>query len=87
VLVTGLVLLVRRRRAGADGGRVIDGLILTIGLTLPSRVGLIAPYVHDDAAGLLAEAVSVANPLADVLLLAAAIPLALDAGRRDPPSI
>src|SRR3954469_14453308 len=47
-LVTGLVMLPRRRRTGADGGRLIDGLILTVGLTLPSWVALIAPYVHDD---------------------------------------
>jgi diguanylate cyclase (GGDEF)-like protein/PAS domain S-box-containing protein len=82
-LVTGLVMLVRRRRAGADGGRLIDGLILTVGLTLPSWVALIAPYVHDDTLAVVAKAVSVAYPVADVLLLAAAIPLALDAGRRE----
>jgi diguanylate cyclase (GGDEF)-like protein/PAS domain S-box-containing protein len=83
-LVTGLVLLVRRRRSHADRGRLIDGLILTVGLTLPSWVALIAPYVHDDTLTLLAKSVSVAYPIADVVLLAAAIPLALDAGRREP---
>ena len=83
-LITGLVLLVRRRRSRADRSRVIDGLILTVGLSLPSWVALIAPYVHDDTLSLVAKTVSVAYPLADVLLLAAVIPLALDAGRREP---
>ena len=47
-LVTGLALLVSsRRRSGGDSGRLIDSLILTVGLTLPSWVALIAPYVHD----------------------------------------
>jgi diguanylate cyclase (GGDEF)-like protein/PAS domain S-box-containing protein len=83
-LIAGLVMLVRRRRSRADSGRLIDGLILTVGLALPSWVALIAPYVHDDTLTIVAKAVSVAYPLADVLLLAAAIPLALDAGRREP---
>ena len=83
-LVTGLVLLVSsRRRSGGDSGRLIDSLILTVGLTLPSWVALIAPYVHDGTLSVVAKAVSVAYPVADVLLLAAAIPLALDAGRRE----
>jgi diguanylate cyclase (GGDEF)-like protein/PAS domain S-box-containing protein len=83
-LITGLVLLVRRRRSRKDRSRLIDGLILTVGLSLPSWVALIAPYVHDDTLSIVAKSVSVAYPLADVLLLAAAIPLALDAGRREP---
>jgi diguanylate cyclase (GGDEF)-like protein/PAS domain S-box-containing protein len=83
-LITGLVLLIRRRRSRADRSRLIDGLIITVGLSLPSWVALIAPYVHDDTLSIMAKNVSVAYPLADVLLLAAAIPLALDAGRREP---
>jgi len=82
-LVAGLFMLARRRRAGAESGRLIDALILTVGLTLPSWVALIAPYVHMDEMTFVAKAVSVAYPIADVLLLAAAIPLALDAGRRE----
>ena len=39
--------------------------------------------MHDDTLALVAKAVSVAYPVADVLLLAAAVPLALDAGRRE----
>ena len=45
---------------------------------------LIAPYLHDGTMTSLAKAVSVAYPLGDVVLLAAAIRLALDGGRRGP---
>ena len=43
-----------------------------------------APYVHDSELSTLAKLVSIAYPLGDVLLLAAAIRLALDSGRRAP---
>ena len=63
---------------------MIDGLILTLGLALPQWVMLMAPYVHDSELSTVAKLVSVAYPLGDVLLLAAAIRLALDGGRREP---
>ena len=57
---------------------------MTLGLALLSWVVLIAPYLHDDALTLVAKLVSIAYPLGDILLLAAAIRLAVDAGRRQP---
>jgi diguanylate cyclase (GGDEF)-like protein/PAS domain S-box-containing protein len=47
-------------------------------------VFLIAPNIHLTGLTVLANAVSVAYPLGDVLLLAAAIRLAVDAGKRTP---
>ena len=54
---------------------------MTVGLALPSWVWLIAPYVHDHSLS-TGRLVSVAYPLADVLLLAVAVRLALDGGQR-----
>ena len=84
VLMAGLFILVRRRSPRPDRAALIDALILTIGIGLLSWVFLIAPNVHLENLSLLANAVSVAYPLGDVLLLAAAIRLAVDAGKRSP---
>jgi diguanylate cyclase (GGDEF)-like protein/PAS domain S-box-containing protein len=84
VLMAGLFILVRRRSPRPDRAALIDALILTTGIGLLSWVFLIAPNVHLENLSLLANAVSVAYPLGDVLLLAAAIRLAVDAGKRSP---
>ena len=84
VLMVGLLLLVRRRNPGSDRASVIDSLILTFGLSLVSFMLLIAPYLHDHTLSLVPKLVSIAYPLGDILLLAAAIRLALDMGKRRP---
>jgi diguanylate cyclase (GGDEF)-like protein/PAS domain S-box-containing protein len=83
-LMAGLLVLVRRRNPERDRAGLIDSLIMTLGLALLSWVALIAPYLHDDSMGTLAKLVSIAYPLGDILLLAAAIRLAVDSGRRQP---
>src|SRR4051812_37368353 len=83
-LMAGLLMLVRRRNPQRDRAGVIDSLIMTLGLSLLSWVALIAPYLHDDSMGTVAKLVSIAYPLGDILLLAAAIRLAVDSGRREP---
>jgi diguanylate cyclase (GGDEF)-like protein/PAS domain S-box-containing protein len=83
-LMAGLLMLVRRRNPQRDRAGVIDSLIMTLGLSLLSWVALIAPYIHDDSMGTVAKLVSIAYPLGDILLLAAAIRLAVDSGRREP---
>ena len=84
VMLTGLLMLVRRRSNGRDRSSLIDGLILTVGLALPSWVALIAPYLHADDLSTLGKIVSVAYPVGDVVLLGGAVRLALDSGRREP---
>ena len=86
-LFGGLLLLVRRRNPNGDRAAVIDSLILTVGFALLSWVFLVAPNIHLSGLSLLAKLVSVAYPLGDVLLLAALIRLAVDAGKRAHPSI
>jgi diguanylate cyclase (GGDEF)-like protein/PAS domain S-box-containing protein len=83
-LVAGLLLLVRRRNPGGDRAAVIDSLILTVGFALLSWVFLVAPNVHLSGLSPLAKGVSAAYPLGDILLLAAAIRLAVDQGKRAP---
>ena len=84
VLMAGLLLLVRRRNPRPDRSALIDALILTIGVGLLSWVFLIAPNIHLSGISLLAKVISAAYPFGDVLLLAAAIRLAVDAGKRTP---
>jgi diguanylate cyclase (GGDEF)-like protein/PAS domain S-box-containing protein len=83
-LMIGLLTLVRRRNPQGDRAGVIDALIMTLGLALVSWVALIAPYVHDGSMDVFAKLVSIAYPAGDILLLAAAIRLAVDGGRRGP---
>jgi diguanylate cyclase (GGDEF)-like protein/PAS domain S-box-containing protein len=81
-LIAGVVILQRRRSRRTEYGSAIDAAIMTVGLALPSWVWLIAPYVHDHSLSTSGRLVSVAYPLADVLLLAVAVRLALDGGQR-----
>ena len=83
-LVAGLLVLVRRRNPQGDRAGMIDSLILTVGVALLSWVFLIAPNVHLSGLTVVEKAVSAAYPLGDILLLAAAIRLAVDRGKRAP---
>jgi diguanylate cyclase (GGDEF)-like protein/PAS domain S-box-containing protein len=83
-LMAGLAMLIRRRNPEHDRAGAIDSLIMTLGLSLLSWVALIAPSLHDDSLTLLPKLVSIAYPFGDILLLAAAIRLAVDTGKRQP---
>jgi diguanylate cyclase (GGDEF)-like protein/PAS domain S-box-containing protein len=80
----GLLLLVRRRNPRHNRSSLIDAAILTLGLSLLSWVLQIAPYLHDQTMELLPKIVSVAYPVGDIIMLAAAVLLLLDHGRRRP---
>ena len=84
VLMIGLLLLVRRRNQRADGPGVVDSVIMSVGLSLVSFLFLMAPYIHDGTMSLIPKLVSIAYPTGDLILLAAAIRLAVDAGKRRP---
>jgi diguanylate cyclase (GGDEF)-like protein/PAS domain S-box-containing protein len=83
-LVAGLLVLVRHRNPQGDRAGVIDSLILTVGISLLSWVFLIAPNTHLSGLTVLEKVVSAAYPLCDILLLAAAVRLAVDMGKRAP---
>ena len=84
MLLAGLVQMIRSRTPHGDRGGLIDSIILTVGFALLSWVFLIVPYGDVSGLSKVATGVSVAYPLGDVLLLAGAIRLAVDAGRRPP---
>jgi diguanylate cyclase (GGDEF)-like protein/PAS domain S-box-containing protein len=83
-LVAGLLLLIRRRNPQGDRAGVIDSLIISVGIALLSWVFLVAPNIHLSGLTWLEKAVSAAYPLGDILLLAAAVRLAVDNGKRAP---
>jgi diguanylate cyclase (GGDEF)-like protein/PAS domain S-box-containing protein len=83
-LVAGLLILVRRRNPHGDRAGVIDSLIISVGIALLSWVFLVAPNIHLSGLTTLEKAVSAAYPLGDILLLAAAVRLAVDMGKRAP---
>jgi signal transduction histidine kinase len=75
VQVTGLLLLVRAQTPGRDRSSLIDAVIVATGLGLLSWVFLIVPYVRAPDLTLLQRVISIAYPVADVLLLAVAVRL------------
>jgi len=83
-LMAGLLMLVRRRNPYGDRPGLIDSAILSVGIALLSWVFLIAPNMHASGLTMYAKLVSSAYPLGDLLLLAVAIRLAVDTGKRAP---
>ncbi len=83
-LMLGLLSLVRRRNPERDRAGALDSLIMTLGLALISWIALIQPSLHDQGLTTVAKLVSIAYPIGDILLLAAAIRLAVDTGARRP---
>jgi diguanylate cyclase (GGDEF)-like protein/PAS domain S-box-containing protein len=82
VTAAGLLLLIRSRTPGRDWASLIDSAIVTIGLALLSWIVLIAPLAHNAALPLGTKLVSIAYPLADILVLGVAVRLAVGTGRR-----
>ncbi len=84
-LFAGLILLARRRDPlRRDRSAVLDSLVLTVGCALLSWVLLVAPNLHLSGLTVFAKLVSIAYPLGDVLLLAAVIRFAVQAGAKTP---
>src|SRR3954453_21806803 len=84
LLFAGILILSRRRNTSGEMASLIDSLILTIGLGLISWLKLISPVIQDDTQTTLQQIVAVAYPVADILLLAFALRLAVDTGKRQP---
>jgi PAS domain S-box-containing protein len=83
-LITGILVLIKRRSPGRDRDSLLDSLIITIGAGLYSWVFLMAPYAHDHTLSPLVKVVSIAYPLMDLLVLAVVVRLAVGGGRREP---
>jgi diguanylate cyclase (GGDEF)-like protein/PAS domain S-box-containing protein len=70
LIAAGLLAFIRARTPDRDQRSVIDALTLTVGLALVSWTYLVLPYVHNPQLSWLQKSVSIAYPLADVLVLA-----------------
>ena len=81
-LMVGVLLAARRRSPEGDRIGVLDMVIITAGIALLSWMFLMEPYVHDATLSPLAKSVSIAYPLGDLLVLAAALRLAFAVGNR-----
>ena len=80
--LAGLVLLIRRRNPHMERATLIDAFILTVGLGVVQWILLISPYVQDHSTPLLPRLVSIGYPTMDTMLLAGAMLLAVDTGKR-----
>ena len=83
-LVLGLLLMVRLRTPGRDWTSLLDSLMVAVAVGTASWIFLMSPYWHDQESGLLARLTSMGYPLADLILIAVAVRLAVGAGRRVP---
>jgi diguanylate cyclase (GGDEF)-like protein len=84
--ITGLLLLSRRRRPGAETGHLVDAAIAAIGLGLVLWTFILHPTVADQAATALARVISTVYPVADLLLLGMLAWLFTDPRSRTPGS-
>ncbi|MCU1693672.1 MAG: multi-sensor hybrid histidine kinase [Frankiales bacterium] len=80
-VVSIVVVAALSRAGGADRSSVLDAAILGTSFGVVLWVTVASPQAHADGVSALARAVSVAYPVLDVLLLAAAAPLVLASSR------
>jgi diguanylate cyclase (GGDEF)-like protein/PAS domain S-box-containing protein len=83
-LITGILMLVRRRSPGRDRDSVIDSLMVAIGVGVISWVFLIGPTAADSASTPAQKIVSLAYPFLDLILLTVVVRLVIGPGRRGP---
>lgn len=81
-LIAALVMIVRKRRVGRDRPAALEGAILSRGLGLLMWIFLIAPEIHAAGETPVAKLVSVLYPTMDVVVLALAMRMIVDSGRR-----
>ena len=81
-LAASLLVMIRSRTGGRDRAGLIDALIVTTGLGLLSWAFLMRPIAADPSLGLGSRLISLAYPLADVLLLAVLARLSTSPGAR-----
>ena len=84
MLAISVVGLVRARRPGKDLPGLLDALVLSTGAGMLAWVFLIVPYVRADDLTPLAQAVSLAYPVSDILVLAVLSRLVTGRGDRPP---
>ncbi|MCY1144319.1 GGDEF domain-containing protein [Actinoplanes sp. Pm04-4] len=78
---TGLALMIRLSRRRTDWAALVDAATVTAGLGLLAWVYAIGPALWDDSVGLASRLVTIAYPIADLVLLAITIRLLRSNGR------
>jgi PAS domain S-box-containing protein len=81
--LVAILLLIRARGPRRDRAGLLDAVIVTTGLFALSWVLIIDRYINASALSALAKAVSIAYPVIDLLLLAAAVRLLLSPAKRN----
>jgi diguanylate cyclase len=82
ILAAALLVMIRSRTGGRDRAGLIDALIITTGLGLLSWTFLMRPIASDPSLTAGTRLISIAYPLADVLLLAVLARLYTSPGAR-----
>jgi diguanylate cyclase (GGDEF)-like protein/PAS domain S-box-containing protein len=82
LLVVGLVLLTRQRNEHRSRASLIDALIITVAAAALSWVYLMGPYAEDHTLTLSTKLISIAYPLADILVLGVLLRIAVGSSRR-----
>jgi PAS domain S-box-containing protein len=81
-LITGILLLIRRRSPGGDRASLVDSLIVGVGIGAMSWVLLMSPYVRDESLTVAQKLVAMGYPVMDLVLITVLVRLAVGAGRR-----
>jgi diguanylate cyclase (GGDEF)-like protein len=81
-VATGLALMIRQSQRRTDWAALIDALTVTAGIGLLAWTYAISPALRDSTSGTATLAVTVAYPIADLVLLAMTILLLRSNGRR-----
>jgi diguanylate cyclase (GGDEF)-like protein len=82
ILAAALLVMIRSRTGGRDRAGLIDALVIATGLGLLSWTFLMRPIASDPSLTLGSRLISLAYPLADVLLLAVLARLVTSPGAR-----
>jgi len=83
-IALGLFLLIRRRIGDGDRGGLLDAAILTMAAAVLSWTFLMRPQVADAEIDVLSLAISLAYPIADLILIGVAMGLLATPGSRSP---
>ncbi len=83
-IAVGLLLLIRRRLGDGDRGGLLDAAILTTGVAILSWTFFIRPLTIDTELDALSMAISLAYPIADLILIGVAMGLLTTPGARTP---
>ena len=83
-LVVGTAVLVRHRSAGTEDDSLLDGIIVATAVGIVVAAYFLAPYVGNSEFGGLEKVLTVAYALADVVLTAVVVRLAVGSGTRPP---